>query len=339
MSEHPPQDTPNDESTKPHAAKPPSDDTQDKSEVDVYTQTSADDLKQYIKAATDATERSRRVLIILITASVLALVATWNSRSASWFSERYRVINAAATLLDEKSQLRPMNDPKIIALQQEGGNLYERAQQYLQYRQTPDRNILLKRLEALDLQRVEHVSMVRMPFFGVGFDINDIGIFAGFTFAVVLLWFRFSLLREVNNLRLTFFEARSQDMEKSPSGGGGNKQLRFCYDMLAMRQVLTTPKMSPQNNPTFFSSLRTLFWIIISKGLFLLPLAVQLLVMRNDRNSEHIGRMFSPYNTNLVNKASLVLLASIIVLTALCYHLVIKAHFTWKEAANELGLK
>ncbi|HKP71391.1 MAG TPA: hypothetical protein VJT82_00540, partial [Pyrinomonadaceae bacterium] len=329
---------------QPHGDQPHDDQRRDHQqhnmpEVEAYTQTSPSDIKQYIKAAAEATERSRRVLIILITASVLALVAVWNSRQASWFNERYRLINAASMLFDEKNQRRSLQDPEVVKLRQnDASGLYERAEEYLRYRNINDRGILKNTLDTLNAQRAEHVSTVRMPFFGVGFDVNDIGLFAGFTFAVVLLWFRFSLLREVNNLRLTFFEARKQDKAKGESGR--HEQLQFCYDLLAMRQVLTTPKMLPQDETdTFLGRPRQIFWFVISKLLFLLPLGVQFLVMRNDKNSEHIGRMISPHNTQLVMRASWLLLLSIVLLLALCYQLVMKAQMTWRDAARELGLK
>ncbi|MGB8508515.1 MAG: hypothetical protein WCD76_08915 [Pyrinomonadaceae bacterium] len=332
------------------STEPSQNEIPEKSEIEAYTQTSSNDIKQYIEAAAEATERSRRVLIILITASVLALVTTWNSREGSWFNERYRLISAALVLVDEHNQRRPPQDPAIIKLRQEDNGLYERAEEYLNYRKIIDREILTKRLEGLDEQRLSQVSTVRMPFFGVGFDVNDIGIFAGFTFAVVLLWFRFSLLREVNNLRLTFHEAGNQDRAKAKDKNkdededkdedNAHEQLRFCYDMLAMRQVLNTPNMSPQENPaTLIRHLRQVFWVLVSKSLFLLPLMVQLLVIRNDSRSIKVGHMISPRNTELVTQMSWAFLFVIAVLTTLCYLLVFKSNETWKKAARELNLK
>lgn len=326
----------------PNATNPPRSDPPEKAEVEAYTQTSPNDIKQYIEAAAGATQRSRRVLIILITASVLALVATWNSRTASWFNERYRVTAAALMLFDKNNNRLPLNDPEVVKLLQEGDNLYARADAYLKHRKVIDRDIIVKRLERLDIQRLEHVTTVKMPFFGVGFDVNDIGIFAGFTFSVVLLWFRFSLLREVNNLRLAFFEARNQDRAKAKEAGRpvAYDKLRFCYEMLAMRQVLSTPKMLPQDKPaTFFTRLRQVFWVLVSKSLFLLPLAVQAIVIRNDMNSIEVGKMISPHNTELVMALSWIFLSIIVALTALCFLLIVRSNRTWNEAAKDLSLE
>ena len=110
--------------------------------------------------------------------------------------------------------------------------------------------------------------------------------------------------------------------------------------MLAMRQVLNTPNMPPQENPaTRIRQLRQIFWKLVSKSLFLLPLAVQYLVMRNDSNSIAVGRMISPHNTELVTQLSLVFFITIVILTGLCYMLVYKSNATWAEAARDLGLK
>lgn len=326
----PPVEPPQPPENAPEVEEPP------KPAIEAHTQTSASDVKQYVDAAVDATERSRKVLIVLITASVLTLVATWNSRPASWFHERTRLVNAAFMLFDDKNQRRPADDPEIVKLRSRADGLYDRAVQFVEDRNITDRTLLAKSLERLEVLRYEQVAMVRMPFFGVGFDVNDLGIFAGFTFSVVLLWFRFSLVREVNNMRLTFHEARTQD----ESGGSGCERLRFCYDMLAMRQVLTTPKMQPlKQTGSKIERARMAFWIIISKSLFLLPLMAQVQVIRNDRNSIAIGNIVSPHNTSIVVDMSWVFLCMIAILTALCYYMVYKGHVTWDEAAAQLCLK
>lgn len=347
MSEHSPKDAPGHEPGKQHATNATPGETQEKPGIPAYRHTPANDIKQYIEAATDATERSRRVLIILITASVLTLVATWNSREGSWFNERYKLTNAASKLFADKNKPIPPTDRAIVELKEKEGvktDLYERAHEYINKRHITHQDRVTNAVDKLEEQRLEQVTTVRMPFFGVGFDINDMGIFAGFTFVVVLLWFRFSLLREVNNLRLTFYEARERDKAKAEANGedGGieREHLRFCYHMLAMRQVLTTPRMPPQAvKNTDIGWLRQGFWFFISKSLFLLPLIVQAIVMTNDKRSIAVGRMISPRNTELVTVLSRIFVVAIVVLTVLCYVLVVKARMTWKEAGRELLLE
>jgi hypothetical protein len=355
MPEHSQKQSTHGKSRNAHLEPPSPPEPQEKSRIESPAQAPANDIKQYIEAATDAAERSRRVLIVLITASVLTLVATWNSREDGWFDESYNLVKAASILITENNKPISLNDPEIIALSEgDKTNLYERAEQYLKQSHITKREDVQKILDSLASQRAEHLAMVRMPFFGVGFHINDIGIFAGLTFAVVLLWFRFSLVREVNNLRRAFHKAGKQDEAQAEANGrdgsGEHQQLQFCYDMLAMRQVLTTPKMLPlvEKNTSLgrlrrswhrLSWHRQMFWFLIAKSLFLLPVLVHIIVMINDHASMELGRIVSPSNTDIVLTASWILLVSILILTALCYVLVFNAHTTWKEAAKVLGLE
>jgi integrase len=54
------------------------------------------DIKDYVAAARTSSDRGRFVLLVLITTSVLAFVAFWNSRPASWLNSRIEMARIAA---------------------------------------------------------------------------------------------------------------------------------------------------------------------------------------------------------------------------------------------------
>lgn len=88
-----------------------------------------------------------------------------------------------------------------------------------------------------DLQRsvtseyIENIRFIKIPFFGIAFDVNDLGTIGGLGLLTILLMFRFSLSREIKNLRYAFKKARK------------NGELDAFYHALAMNQVLTVPEM------------------------------------------------------------------------------------------------
>ncbi len=78
---------------------------------------------------------------------------------------------------------------------------------------------------------VENIRFVRAPFFGIAFDVNDLGLVGGVAVIIILLLMRYSLSREIKNLNISLREA--VDHGKLPA----------FYHALAMRQVFTVPHM------------------------------------------------------------------------------------------------
>jgi hypothetical protein len=322
------------------------------------------ELQLYVEACAASIYRARVVLIVLITASVLTFVTTWNSSSESWLTERIDLdrnamnLYAPADLPTEKTvscESAGGLSSRIRLLPQDASGLsredYEMAKERACFY---DNSYLTAHLEQLLTLEAEKVYMVQVPFFGVAFDINDIGMFAGLTFSVVLLWFRFSLLRELNNIAIAFGTAGRVTLEPKKPGekpGKGERQeeakmvrelqrnrIRYCYDILAMQQVLTVPpprarikKLPPQKK------WRVVFWRAVPKILYSLPFLVQLFVLKNDLASIHIGYALSPSNTLFITITEFVLLLIIAALTIVCITLSERIDKIWRDVDKELN--
>jgi len=87
---------------------------------------------------------------------------------------------------------------------------------------------------------VDNAFTVRVPFFGVAFDVNDLGLLVGIGFVVILLLLRFSLGSEIVGLRISFKNVTALSQEP------GELLERF-YELLAMRQVFTLPQLKVEN--------------------------------------------------------------------------------------------
>jgi hypothetical protein len=168
--------------------------------------------------------------------------------------------------------------------------------------------------------RREQINLIHMPFFGVAFDSNDMGIFAGLSFTVILLWLWFSLGRELRNLRMTFKEAE----------GKGGRQQRLCYELLAMHQILTLPPIEGQE----FRRIK----VVIAFSLHLIPAAVYLYEHLSDVWSRDTGVMVNPARAQFGLEAGAVFLGLIIMLTVLCLSYYMRIDREWRKAWNALQL-
>jgi hypothetical protein len=275
-------------------------------------------IEEYITVAAAAAHRGRSILIVMITASILAFSAFWNSRQGSWLNSRLRLATEGAQWMNMKQDDRDR-------LTQEQRDYYRRSEEYMAVRgiQTPDQiNEVVKRLQAL---QSEQVNLIKIPFFGSIFDVNDLGLLGGFAFAILLLWFKFGMSRELQNIILTFNEGRRR------------KQLRVCYQQLAMQQVLTVPKMLPDHpHPKQISPS---FWDKLPKILFVLPFLVHATVFGYDLYSFKFGMSVSQFNTIFNTAFALLFLAIILMLTVSCYLVSYEISNEWKQAYDELTPK
>lgn len=308
-------------------------------------------VKQYIVASAESADRVRFVLLVLITASVLAFFAFWNSYGEGWLNSRLRVATNALQFYKEGDSKDIYRDDKSFeqfvwprffdqetyaALPDQEKEEYkvarredfERAREYVKrsfvtQSRFADVEHLRTYVERLEKVRTERVLSITVPFFGIVFDINDLGIFAGITFVIALLLFRFSLLRELRNLRLVFIQAKSVE------------HLRLCYDMLAMQQVLTIPPQVDrhQSDRTWITNLRDGSWRYVPMLLYVLPLLVHLVIFIND------FKTYGPFvktfpGTVFGLGVSAFLLGVNALLTVLCFYLGWKVDKTWRNHAN-----
>lgn len=291
-----------------------------------------DYLKPFIKATIDSAGRFRRVLIVLIVSTVLAFGAFWNGVHWSWLQSRIKVVRTAEAVLavDEANQalgtLQASTAQAQFLLAEKSkhekflaGRDVDNARRWLKLADFPTSESLKRYAERLELSRQQHSLIVPIPGLGRFIDINDLGLLGGFTFVVVLMWFRFSLWREYFNLYATFKEARTL------------KDLEYCYKYLAMNQVLTVPPIlfpttQPKERP----------WGKVVRYLYVLPVAVQLAIVIYDCCTFDMGWVISPVNTVVSIVASFCFLMLSALLVCWCLRLSGEIDNTWEEAAKRI---
>jgi hypothetical protein len=228
-------------------------------------------IKDYLETASDASRRTRFITIIMLVASVLALVSILNSADFGWITLRLRALRHKTSpytirkfplLCECDEQVQRERRELCESLENEEGTKdllwkiktinkeLEDLDNNWAINQT-ERNSRKKELETEkrtlcneEIQKLNSLYdtmqksasevkyTVRVPFFGIAFDINDIGILGGFSLWVILVLLRISLRHQIISLRIGFKEAFACDQEKD------------FYQILAARQVFVFPPLS-----------------------------------------------------------------------------------------------
>jgi len=261
-------------------------------------------IKEYVESVNASSARARGATYVLAVTSLVIFSAYWNVHPGSWLEERVGVAREAERFLtDKKHWPAPQHTEQKV---------HQALVEDLIERRAFDKPEVAKQYrEQLENQLYIQSYQVKIPFFGVTYDINDLGMLGGFAFFVVLMILQFSLARELANLRLAFREAHARN------------ELKPCFDLLSMSQVLTVPPHTGVNSNPFTRNLH--------KTLYLLPVLVHAMIVLNDLSTFDVGLTFSRFNTILTVFVSAAFFLLILILTYQCVHTAFQFDKTWRH--------
>lgn len=291
--------------------------------------------QDYLAAAGDAAKRTRTVIIVLVVGSVLTFVGLLNSLPDGWSVERLKKLsNAGIALtkrdafedpdkeikdkdslkyLEKKIGPRPPERFKYAACGPRFGDCEKETEEYAEYRKQCEQLYV-----AMVRTFVDNTFTIRVPFFGIAFDINYLGLLSGSGFVIILVLFLFTITRELANLKLAFEVARKRT------------QLWEFYHLLAMRQVLTIPPTENKQQ----SRLRIFFqWssAFIPKVICLLPLFVYAAVTYNDYRTLETGQNINEFLTQSALYMDDFFVLFILLLTIACWKRWRRVDKAWKD--------
>jgi hypothetical protein len=136
---------------------------------------------------------------------------------------------------------------------------------------------------------------IRVPFFGFRFDVNDLAFIGALAFIVILIMYRFSLAREIANVKAGFDKAIEV------------KHVPEFYELLSLHQVLTVPR-SIHVRRTWFSK-------AAPKVIWTLPLILQSIVVGHDLFTLDIGFSMDALRTKIVLAGGPLLIVLVILAT------------------------
>ncbi|HVI10379.1 MAG TPA: hypothetical protein VND65_18970 [Candidatus Binatia bacterium] len=314
-----------------------------------------EDVEGYLKAAGEASARTRSLIVVLIVASVLTAVGVLNSLPESWMSRRFEQLRSSdSPYLIKYIGQRPLRADydkqwqEMFIRDRARYDAYQQAKLaraggagYVSCKTTPcdpspegwftsapnwswyvqradeeyrkDAELYDRRyhafLEGTSSALVDNRFFVHVPFFGMTFDVNDLGILAGVGLVSVMLLLWFSCGTELENLRVSFTETQKL------------KCLAEFYRLAAMRQVLTIPPL-PGREIRWFE-------IWLAKPVYFIPLAVYLWLFIEDLNTNWIGRQLDTLRMKILVGCELLSLAAIIALAIQTFIRSRKIDTTW----------
>jgi hypothetical protein len=287
-------------------------------------------LAQYTNAVKESTDRTRRILLIMIVASILMAIACWNTRSGGWVNSRLALAKAVDNLLNPPPSDTPNSVQTVeVSYPAEQEQLYINARKLInETGRTPYQ--AHQSLFWAQKVRTEQTSQIQVPFLGISFDVNDSGLLGGVTFIVLLMWVNYALWHHSNNLKFAFDYAR-----KLGTNEDKESFLFHTYQNLAMHQVLTIPPR-PKSIRNSSPGARKLWIGKLSKLLYALPLIVQAAVVGHDWYTRKIGEEINWTATWTVLIAGTVFLGFIAALTVTCFKRWRETFKTWRDVSEEI---
>jgi len=296
-----------------------------------------EEFKYHLNAVIHASRRTRWIVVVMVVASILAFIAFWNSRRSCWAFERLTKAHQAA-------QWCPWSDSLRAKLSDSQREKFDQSRKWAINAGLWDKNIDAKDSLAISelnvkefrriarvmaskyaRSRIDHSMIVKIPFFGIAFDVNDLEIFSGITFVVLLLMLQFGLSRELCNIHLTFDKIAAGIHPADENKSENYAEARNYFQVLAMSQVLTVPP-SPEK-------LANRLQIYLPKILLITPLSLQFLIFVWDLITFEQGLALSASNTVAVYIIGGICLVFIALLTLRCLRLAFEMDREWHQRA------
>lgn len=225
------------------------------------------ELRDYLDATVETSNRSRYILYILLAASLIAFASNWNSRKGTWLKQGLEATQTSCMLLELREEFLEdenffwLKNPEAIhqaivdrlkTLRESPEKLDAKAAQtallcgFLEktkaqeikrgleiiHSHQKDKTAMNEHRRDLEELYLQHSRVAQMPILGLSFDVKELGVIAGVAFTVLLLLLSMSVAREKQDLEKTFAKAARQ---------GSPAILRECYEYLAAKQVIAFP--------------------------------------------------------------------------------------------------
>jgi hypothetical protein len=216
------------------------------------------------------------VWYIIVIVATLSFAEFWNTHPKNWSTGRINDLEDSIYQL--KLKLLTENHTNSLAGISDTSKIKHQIELYQDY-------LALFRSSA-----IQNIQTVRIPILSNAFDVNDLGIFAGFSFIVLLLILDFTLMRKVSNLKIAlksiskrypenadekFFEdflVQQKDRAKALDAINFVRR-KYHFDFLSMNENFIVPGGSKRNNA----------WLdFLRKRIFLIPFFMSLILLIND---------------------------------------------------------
>jgi hypothetical protein len=238
-------------------------------------------IQEVCEISNSSSGSTRSILYVLVLVNILILIALLNTHKWNWTGYRVRKLQT------ELEDLRKMKIKDTTS------------EEYIRH----DVEIRVKENFLFSIARsdIENYHTVRVPILGNAFDINNLGIVTGITFLILFIICRFTLAREINNLRIALNAISDRYIDNSDRNkfkdALGDKEFlkrvkgnddvilssinytrrQHHYNYLTMNEIFNFPPLETSRNKV----VHKIIGRVVMK-MFYLPVIVCCLVITND---------------------------------------------------------
>ncbi|NOX57456.1 MAG: hypothetical protein GXP29_01190 [Planctomycetes bacterium] len=300
-------------------------------------------LEQFIESSRRSALAPRVFYLGIVFSSAIAFFAYWNALPDSWMNTRIAAYRNALPWVGTNGFGEEHARKGTIESFMAAKDLMKRSG-FKDQEQLKDN--FTNTVSSLESAMTEHIRTIRIDVLGVSFDVNDLGLFAGFVLFAMLTAFLFGLHREMENILITYYDvAWRVDKKTTPEEGvlrywrayltiAAEREeecvhRRYCLRRLATAMVIIIPPVRGPVN------------ICLRHGPkigLMLPFAAQLLITANDFSTIGVGFGFSTTRTLTVSVLSFLWLIGIGIITILCVHVMRKIEVFFITEAKRVGI-
>jgi len=250
--------------------------------------------------------RNVRILTAVLAIScIITSITAWNSFSESWLANRIELHENQVYWLEfiKTNSIPPNLQPAELAIYLDAKEYYD-SKRY-------NEKILMANLLSLKNIHNNEVIFVNTPYYGIKFDVNDLGLISGLTFSFILLFLAYALVVKRNHLVTAF-----ATIERLPD----QNTVILAYELIRMDQTLTVTNTN--------EAINKLRWI--TKSLYVLPFVIHSVILYNDIRTFRSGSIVHLGNTILQYAYTGIFEILILALTLACYYAVYQTDNVWR---------
>ena len=266
-------------------------------------------LIEIISQLNDTTKNLRFQILILGIAAIMAFCGAWNSFKFGWFQSRVYVYQDTMKWYDNLNSGNPPSN-----LTNEETKHFKKCLEVFNINK-PSKSIIESELINYQQARTENIVLIKIPFLGICFDINDLGLFCGICFTLLYYLIFYTLLQRHYLINSTLVLIKTiKDV----------KERRNAYFVLLTNQILSMEKLDLRG----YSILR-----LTPRLFYIIPVLVYIGILFYDLFTIDVAltQWQSPFKGYFSLAVGFIFLSLISVLACLCWIRANKTIELWKS--------
>jgi hypothetical protein len=310
--------------------------------------------EQYIRALEVASGRIRFGLAALAVTCIVVFGAIFSESPRGWLNSRVKIAQVAldnriwerqavdriTTCLRREAMIRDAHMP----LQAAGAarravwhasgfkddcETVERSLNWATVARMSSERALSDRLKEYQRLQLDNIVVMKMPFWGISYDINDLGRLSGIAFMLLMIVLTFSVIRQHETVYLSLWRVRRLCYEYQ-GYNQGTSAANLLYHALAMTQVFSKP-------PTLARWRRSRPVNLLAKAPFWLPLLNLQQLIKHDWETRALGDLLNPDRTTRTLLWELTAFVVVLICSLVCFRYLKAEDSLWERTFFDIN--